>query len=141
MKSLFTPLSQLLLVTILLFTSFVFGQPVAESPNVQELTDTNFNSVVGGDKPTMVLFYSPKCGHCIKFQPIFAEAANKMAGQNIIFARIDAVKFSGNADLHGIKAFPTLKLFPRGKNGPGDAIEYGGKRTVADIEAFINEKK
>ena len=82
-------------------------------------------------------FYAPWCGHCKSLAPEFAKAASNLKGM-VLFGAVDC-DADKNKPLCGqfeVKGFPTLKVFPHGrerkqKNGPKD---YQGARTAAGLE-------
>lgn len=64
--------------------------------------------------PTLVTFYAPWCGHCQRLSPAYAKAASNLAGIAGQFSAIDCDNDTNKqiCGQHGIKGFPTIKLFP-----------------------------
>jgi protein disulfide-isomerase A6 len=104
---------------------------------VKELTPETFDSVIDGSKPAFVTFYASWCGHCKRFLPDFDKAAQAFTSGDVIFAKSDVDKYRDLGNRFGVKAYPTLKWFPKGSTTPED---YQGGRDPEDIIKFINEK-
>lgn len=78
-------------------------------------TDANFQSLVGGtDLPVVVDCWASWCGPCLRFAPVFEEAAAKLEPR-LRFLKLDTdVNPETSAHL-GIRSIPTLILFKNGK--------------------------
>ena len=105
---------------------------------VMELTERNFqrkvlnNPEVGG-----VAFIAPWCGHCKQLLPEWHEAARLLEGEAYLGV-VDATVENGLATQYQVQGYPTIKIFPGGKNKkPSDAIDYEGGRTKEDIVRAI----
>ncbi|KAF7804902.1 putative protein disulfide-isomerase A6 [Senna tora] len=109
------------------------------SSNVVVLTPNNFDEVVLDEtKDVLVEFYAPWCGHCKKLAPTYEKvAAAFKLEEDVVVANLDADKYKDLAAKYDVKAFPTLKLFPKKKKG-GEM--YGGGRELDDFVAYINDK-
>ncbi|EPQ27046.1 uncharacterized protein PFL1_05330 [Pseudozyma flocculosa PF-1] len=109
------------------------------SPNtkVTMLTGSNFKrEVLDIEKPTMVAFTAPWCGHCQRLVPEYEKAAKQLDGV-VKLANIDCDddKNKPLCGQYGIQGFPTLKVFPPTKKRlPRD---YQGPRTAKDIAAHL----
>ena len=105
---------------------------------VVELTERNFqrkvldNPDVGG-----VAFIAPWCGHCKQLLPEWHEAARLLEGEAYLGV-VDATVETGLASQYQVQGYPTIKIFPGGKDKkPSDAIDYEGGRTKEDIVRAI----
>lgn len=104
--------------------------------NVKQL-GSDFDQFVAKEETVLVMFYAPWCGHCKKMKPAYSEAATKAKEMELsgIFAAVDATVHNQIATQHGVKGFPTIKLF---KNG-AVSKDYQGDRSTDDMLAFIKD--
>lgn len=104
---------------------------------VKQLTSSNFaREVLEKEKPTMVAFTAPWCGHCQRLAPEFDKVADQLDGV-VLIANVDCDEESNKrlCAQYGVQGFPTLKLFPATKKRlPRD---YQGPRTASDIGAYV----
>lgn len=111
-----------------------------EAPSdVVILTDSNFDSVVNGDKHVLVKFYAPWCGHCKALAPTWEKVATDLArDEGVVIAKLDAENAGSKAtaEKFGITGYPTLKFFPKGST---EAIDYDAGRTEDAIVDFVNK--
>jgi len=106
---------------------------------VVPLIGNTFQEVVyDTTKNVLVEFYAPWCGHCKKFAPEYEKLAqtvkNHYKKKNLLIAKIDA---TSNDVPVAISGFPTLYMFPEGKNAK--PIKYEGNRDMDDLIDFIEE--
>ncbi|KAL4940906.1 hypothetical protein BDV06DRAFT_195683 [Aspergillus oleicola] len=107
---------------------------------VLDLIPKNFDKVVlNSNKPALVEFFAPWCGHCKNLAPVYEELgqAFEHAADKVSIAKVDA---DANRDLgkrFGIQGFPTLKWFDGKSDTPED---YKGGRDLESLTAFITEK-
>lgn len=85
-----------------------------------------------------VKFFAPWCGHCKRLAPIWEELATKLAGKAKV-GKVDCTEGNDrNRELcnaQGVTGFPTLNIYKNGEK----IEEYKGKRTVEELEAFVNK--
>jgi thioredoxin 2 len=85
------------------------------SAHPMALTDANFDKIVGGtDLPVVVDCWASWCGPCMRFAPVFEEAAAKLE-PHMRLAKLDTEANQAIATRLGIRSIPTLILFKGGK--------------------------
>ena len=86
------------------------------SADVVDLQSNTFDQYVGGDKPALVEFFAPWCGHCKNLAPEWKIAGETFQpGDNIVIAAVDATENQDLAQTYGVQGYPTIKYFPAGK--------------------------
>ena len=79
------------------------------------LTDANFGKIIGGtDLPVVVDCWASWCGPCMRFAPVFEEAATKLEPR-VRLAKLDTEVNQATAARLGIRSIPTLLVFKGGK--------------------------
>ncbi|DBB07402.1 hypothetical protein WJX82_009936 [Trebouxia sp. C0006] len=116
--------------------------PTVSLDGVQDLTPETFDKFVNGGKHALVEFYAPWCGHCKHLTPEFKTLGESVLKDprlknSVVIAKVDADKHKSLGEKFGVRGFPTLKWFPRGKpvNNPQD---YNSGRTASAFLDFIN---
>jgi protein disulfide-isomerase-like protein len=104
-----------------------------ESLMEKEVDEDNIEEILSTDKPSLIFFYAPWCGHCKNAMPQYQEVMK--AAKDKAF-KIDCESHKDIARKYNITGFPTIRYYPRGlKNG--NPREYEGDRTSEDILKFI----
>jgi thioredoxin 1 len=78
----------------------------AASSSLVELSERNFDEIVGGSKPVLVDFWATWCGPCQFMLPIFDKVA---------FGRLNVDDNQGIAMRYDVYAIPTFIMFMNGK--------------------------
>ena len=123
---------------ILLTALAALGANAASS--VLDLIPENFDKVVlQSNKPALVEFFAPWCGHCKKLAPIYDELAQnfEFAKDKVSIAKVDADAEKDLGRRFGVQGFPTLKWFDGKSDKPED---YNGGRDLESLSTFISEK-
>jgi thioredoxin 1 len=79
-----------------------------------ELSEKNFDEIVGGNKPVLVDFWATWCGPCQFMLPIFDKLAKKY-GAKVNFGRLNVDDNQGVAMRYDVYAIPTFIMFMNGK--------------------------
>jgi len=114
---------------------------VSAASSVLDLIPSNFDKVVfESNKPALVEFFAPWCGHCKNLAPVYEELAAKFAsaGDKVSIAKVDADEHKSLGKRFGVQGFPTLKWFD-GKKG-STPEDYSGGRDLDSLSKFISEK-
>ena len=89
------------------------------------------------DGKSVVMFHAGWCGHCQATAPEFRKAATEMAsacpGMKIVMA--DGDKNREALSEHGVRGFPTIRLYKDGQAGE----EYSGNRTAKSFVDFAKK--
>ncbi|KAK9173188.1 Thioredoxin family protein [Cryptosporidium meleagridis] len=113
--------------------------PSKQNGPVFVLVGNTFKEIVyDSTRDVLVLFYTPWCGHCKTFDPIYNEVANIVKSKtNVLVAKIDMSANFIPDDQIGRKIFrfPTIKLYK--KREKANPIDFDGEREVNSILDFI----
>ena len=79
--------------------------------NIIILTNENFDKALEIYQNLLVLFYSPRCIHCIKFLPVLENISKILDKQNITIAKLNTTKEIKISTRYKIVSVPTLFFF------------------------------
>jgi thioredoxin 1 len=79
-----------------------------------EITNENFDSLLGGDKPLMVDFYADWCGPCRHIMPFVEQIAEEYAGRAVV-GRCNVDDCGEIAERYGIMSIPAVLYFKNGE--------------------------
>merc|ERR1719266_407908 len=113
------------LIVLAILATIVFSEDNSDvveltSDNFEHLTQLNSGATTGD---WFIKFYAPWCGHCKRLAPTWEEVATELKGQ-VNVAKVDVTGNRALGKQFGVKGFPTLLLFRRGK-----MVKYSGART------------
>jgi thioredoxin-like negative regulator of GroEL len=79
----------------------------------------------------MVYSYSPQCGHCTKFMPVWNEFENSVSDNDILLEKVNCRENPERCV--GIEGVPNVTLFKNGRK-----IQFDGERTVRGLLSFLS---
>jgi len=132
-----------MLSTLFVSTLCLLGraeEEAAEDEAVFTLTTENFDQFIADNPKVLVEFYAPWCGHCKALAPEYEKAAQAIAADESIdakLAKVDATEEKDLATKFGVKGFPTLKFFTGDVESPTD---YSGGRTEPTIVQWLRTR-
>jgi protein disulfide-isomerase-like protein len=141
------PVLQVIFVVLCLVILFAIFAPRPNGNLAGLRVNANIGNLKGGfnvetfensTDPTLALFYAPWCGHCKKVEPIFNQLQQSYGGP----AKVVSVNCDENKELaqqHGIKGFPTIRLYPTGMSNASDYNEYQGARTMDGFSSYLSQ--
>jgi protein disulfide-isomerase-like protein len=102
---------------------------------LMESTENNDDpeKIMSSDKPCMIFFYAPWCGHCKNSKPEFQKLMKMSKGKAHM---IDCDANQEIAQKYDVKGFPTIRYYPNGPRN-GNPREYQGNRTAEDMMDFM----
>lgn len=108
--------------------------------SVLDLIPDNFDNVVlKSNKPALVEFFAPWCGHCKNLAPVYEELATDLAfaKDKVSIAKVDADAEKELGKRFGVQGFPTLKWFDGKSETPEN---YEGGRDLDSLKDFVIQK-
>lgn len=97
------------------------------------VSDATFSKdVLEATQPTIVDFWAPWCGPCLRMAPVFEELAKEYAGK-VRFAKLNTDENQSTMMTYGIQGIPTMLIFHGGKV----VNQLVGARPKNDLKANI----
>ena len=105
--------------------------------NVIHLDDSNYTTEIKKYEKLYLVFYTPWCGHCHEFIPIFIETADycKEHDPSVKFAKIDASRSENASYAYNVTGYPSLFFIYK-----GEKHNYLGLRTKEGLLYFMKRK-
>ncbi|KAI3627741.1 protein disulfide-isomerase [Malassezia furfur] len=127
------------LAVLAAFASAALAQAALFSPQspVLKLTPANFDKeILQIEKPALVAFTAPWCGHCKNLAPQYQRVAAELDGVvKIAYVDCDDRASEPLCAKYNVRGFPSLKLFPSTKKRlPRD---YNGERSANAITEYV----
>lgn len=124
-------------VAVFVAVALAAGARAGDEPSaVVVLSAETFKQTVESG-PTLVEFFAPWCGHCKHLAPVYAKLATEVLGRGVTIASVDCTVEKQLMQDHGVRGFPTLKLF---KDGGKTVVDYRQARDVASFVAFLEKE-
>ena len=80
-----------------------------------DVTTTNFKEVVStNDKVTVVDFWAPWCGYCVRMMPVYDELAAAL-GDKVTLTKVNTDEQPELAQFFKIEILPTFAIFKNGE--------------------------
>ncbi|KII86004.1 hypothetical protein PLICRDRAFT_144787 [Plicaturopsis crispa FD-325 SS-3] len=133
-------LPQVLALTLALAPSFASAAIFPPDSLVKMIDAKGFRKAMRENQTSIVAFVAPWCGHCQRMAPEYSRAALGLYPLVPAYA-VDCDQDSNKrlCAEQGVKGFPTVKLFPRGKTMA--PIEYNsGERTASALFYFATRR-
>jgi thioredoxin 1 len=96
-----------------------------------EITDSNFEELVKGNKPVVVDFWAEWCGPCRMIGPIIEKLAHEYE-EKVVIGKLNVDENEEITNQYGIRNIPTILFF---KNG-----ELTDKLVGAVSQSILEEK-
>ncbi|KAH7890924.1 thioredoxin-like protein [Phlebopus sp. FC_14] len=122
-----------LTVLILLLPTLVSAAIFPSDTKVKMLDPKGFKRAMRSNRTSVVAFVAPWCGHCQRMAPEYSKAAGNLSPL-VPFYAVDCDN-ELNKPLcaqQEVQGFPTIKVFPRGSQLPGQKFE-SGERTGSNF--------
>ena len=124
MKNPIMVLLSLLIITVLCMMLY---------KNVDKFTNTR---ILDSSKKQLILFYSPDCGYCKNFLPVFNKFELDFNGKkHVQITKINGYSYPDLCKQYKIEGFPTILYIKDGNI----VSKFSGDRTYNSLVEFLNQ--
>lgn len=107
-------------------------------------TETFKSDVQNGERVHLIEYFSPMCGSCKEFTPIFAEVCAKAQNYGVICEKVDIDTSEGMAlamEQHILaEGIPNVRVYhTKGTDSRGERIMVGDVKPAAEIISLIHK--
>lgn len=97
-------------------TTAIYAMDVTVRNDVITLhNQQEFDSTVNSHDLVLMKFFSPTCGHCIAMKSEYQLAATNLLEDKIPVAEVDCTANGPICDKYGVKGYPTIQIFRKGR--------------------------
>jgi len=99
--------------------------------------DLKLNNRYFRDKDGFIIYYSPRCPHCVNFAPVVKDLAKRLKGSCAVGVINCDDSINGSqllADAFNISSLPTIKFH---NHVSGEYIDYTGGRDIVSLLGFL----
>ncbi|THH12077.1 hypothetical protein EW145_g241 [Phellinidium pouzarii] len=129
-------LPKLFALSLVLAPNLVSAALFPEDSLVKMIDHKGFKAALKENMTSVFAFVAPWCGHCQRMAPEYSKAALGLHPLVPMYAvDCDAAQNKRLCADQGVKGFPTVKLFPRGRSMPPVEFE-GSERTASAFFYF-----
>ncbi|KAJ7156891.1 hypothetical protein C8R43DRAFT_997557 [Mycena crocata] len=133
-------LSSRLLLSLVFVPAFASAAVFPPDSLVKMLDAKSFKKAMRANQTSLVAFVAPWCGHCQRLVPEYSKAALGLHPLLPLYAvDCDDDKNKRLCSEQGVQGFPTIKLFPRGKEIP-PMVYDSGERTASALYYFATRR-
>ncbi|KAJ6485819.1 protein disulfide isomerase [Mycena sanguinolenta] len=132
--------SSRLLLSLVLVPALVSAGVFPPDSMVKMLDAKSFKKAMKANQTSMVAFVAPWCGHCQRLVPEYSKAALGLHPLVPFYAvDCDADQNKRLCSEQGVQGFPTIKLFPKGKE-QSPMLYDSGERTASALYYFASRR-
>ncbi|KAG6836696.1 hypothetical protein H0H93_004807 [Arthromyces matolae] len=125
--------AKLVALALVLVPSLASAAIFPKDTHVKLLDPKGFRQAMKSNQTSMIAFVAPWCGHCQRLAPEYSKLAKSLHPLVPVYAvDCDAEHNKRLCADEGVKGFPTVKLFPRGKQ-LGSMTYESGERTATAL--------
>ncbi|KAI9440791.1 hypothetical protein H4582DRAFT_2127920 [Lactarius indigo] len=124
------PFLHLLALTLALVPSFVTAALYPKDSLVKMINTKGFRNALKDNRTSVVAFVASWCGHCKAMVPEYSKAALGLHPLIPLYA-VDCDENRSLCAEQGVKGYPTVKLFPRGREQTPILFEHSDRTASA----------